>query len=89
MWGLTVEEASGPPVEVWPETMQAATVFCAMSTQWRFGGMSGVPTGLDYSALSEVWRRTKTPSADRDAVFDDLRVMEEAALQQVQQERKQ
>lgn len=49
-----------------------------MRTQWRVG-MSGA-TGLDYSALPEVWRRTKTPKRDRDAVFDDLRVIEIGAL---------
>ena len=80
-WGLTVDEASGPPAEVWPDNLQAAHVFVAMSTQWRFG-MAG-PTGLDYAALPEVWRRTRTVLAERDEVFDCLRIMEEAALRQM------
>jgi hypothetical protein len=57
-----------------------------MLTQWRvlispMGTL--VHTGLDYSALPEVWRRTKTPPKDRDDVFDCLRVMEDAALEHI------
>lgn len=57
-----------------------------MATQWRLG--YGGPTGLDYSALPEVWRRTKTPSEDRDDVFDALRVLEDAALEQMRKDQK-
>jgi hypothetical protein len=78
-WGLTLEEAAGEVTEIWPDNAQAVTVFAAMGTQWRFG-MAG-PTGLDYAALPEVWRRTHTAPAERDEVFDCLRIMEEAALQ--------
>lgn len=77
-YGLTAEQAAPPPFEIWPDNFQAYIVFDAMYRQWRTG-MNG-PTGLDYSALPEVWRRTKTPPADRDSVFYDMRVMEEAAL---------
>lgn len=38
------------------------------------------PTGLDYSVLPEIWRRTKTPISERDDVFECLRVMESEAL---------
>lgn len=71
-------------VEVWPDNWPAVRVFTAMSTQWRVG--PGGPTGLDYSALSEVWRRMKTPPADRDGVFEDLRILEDAALQEMRKE---
>lgn len=53
-------------------------VFNVMSTQWNVGA-SG-PVGLNYGSLSEVWRRCKVPVTDRDAVFQDLRVMEQSAL---------
>lgn len=56
-----------------------------MGTQWRVG-FSGA-TGLDYAALSEVWRRTKTPAADRDDVFDALRLMESTALDVMREQR--
>ena len=54
-----------------------------MQTQWRYvSGMAGVmATGLDYSALAEVWERTKTPEKDRDAIFRDLMIMESAAME--------
>nr|DAO97648.1 MAG TPA: protein of unknown function DUF1799 [Caudoviricetes sp.] len=40
-----------------------------------------IATGLDYSALAEVWKRTKTPKKDRDFIFSDLVVMEAAAME--------
>lgn len=52
-----------------------------MSTQWR-SGLNG-PFGLDYAALAEVWHRTKTPEEDRDSIFEDLRIMENAALEEM------
>jgi hypothetical protein len=49
-----------------------------MGTQWRVG--PGGITGMDYNALSEIWRRLKVPNSERDAVFEDLQVMEMSAL---------
>lgn len=79
---MTVDEAS-VSIEVWPDNVHAANVFIAMSTQWVRAGMNGTPVSLNYASLSEVWRRTKVPPAERDQVFEDIRVMEEAALQQM------
>lgn len=73
-----MEEASGPPVDVWPDNLQAVNVFIAMRTQWRTG-MAG-PTGLDYGALPAVMRLCGVPAAQRLEVFEGLRVMEGAAL---------
>lgn len=87
MFGFTVEEAS-VTVEVWPDNLLSANVFISMSTQWRRAGMSGACVGLDYSVLPEMWRRAKVPPALRDEVFDDLRVMEEAALLQMSKNKK-
>lgn len=78
MWGITEDQLERPPVPVWPENRQAVIVFLTMRTQWRVG-MAG-RTGLDYSALPEVWRRTKTPLDDRDECFELLRVLEVAAI---------
>lgn len=89
MWGLTMEEAADRTVhlvEVWPENWHPMRVFSAMSTQWRTG-MNGA-TGLDYAVLPEIWRRTKTPPADRDDVFDCLQIMEVAALDHMHRARK-
>ena len=83
--GLTLEEAEGDPIGVWPDNAPAVTVFDMMGTQWRVS-MIGF-CGLDYSALPEVWRRAKIPPADRDRVFADVRVMELAALAQMKRNR--
>lgn len=56
-----------------------------MSTQWRTG-MSGA-TGLDYNALPVVMRFGGVPATDRSTVFEEVRVMEDAALTRMQSER--
>ena len=75
---MTVEEASGPPVEVWPDNVSIVNVFTSMSTQWRVG-MAGA-TGLDYNALPAVLRLLRVSRADQAEVFDGIRTMEAAAL---------
>lgn len=80
--GIDPEDlACNGSINVWPENRQAVYVFMTLRTQWRYG-MNG-PTGLDYSALPETWRRTKTPPADRDQVFAALRILEVAALNEM------
>jgi hypothetical protein len=68
-------------VEVWPDNWTVIRVFNVMSTQWVVGACG--PVGLNYAVLPEVWRRTKVSPADRDDVFEDLRVMEQSALQTI------
>ncbi len=63
---------------MWPDNELSVRVFTAMGTQWRVG--PGGATGMDYNALSEIWRRLKVPNSERDAVFEDLQVMEMSAL---------
>ena len=63
---------------IWPDNRPALVVFLAMRTQWRTG-MAG-PTGLDYAALPELWRRCGIKAAERDGVFADLQTLELAAL---------
>lgn len=77
-WGFDDADFERPPVAVWPENRQAVIVFMAMQTQWRTG-MNGY-TGLDYSALPEVWRVTGTRRTQRKDVFMNLRIIELAAL---------
>lgn len=79
MFGLTVEEASGPPVEVWPDNLSAVNAFVSMATQWRTG-FAGA-TGLDYSALPAVFDFIGIQRPERAAVFADIRIMEDAALE--------
>lgn len=58
--------------------MPATHVFLALRTQWRIG-MAG-PTGLDYAVLPAVLRLEGVAAKDRAQMFEDLRVMEAAAL---------
>ena len=73
--------------EVYPENWEAVRVFVAMTTQWRmtgiagFGGASMLHTGLDYSALEPVFRMLGVKRRRRAALFQQIRVMEEAALE--------
>lgn len=76
--GLTAADFPEQITEVWPDNWPAVMVFDGMATQWRVGA-SGA-TGLDYAALPFVMRTLKVPPGDRAQVFDDVRVMESAAL---------
>ncbi|WP_041742284.1 DUF1799 domain-containing protein [Collimonas fungivorans] len=79
---MTLEEASGDAVEIWPDNLLAVNVFIQMSTQWRTG-MSGA-TGLDYNSLPVVMRLMGVPHSDRAETFECVRSMEDAALLQMQ-----
>lgn len=78
-FGLTVAEASGEPLGVWPDNWTAVNVFIAMSTQWRSGGMGA--TGLDYNALPAVMRLSGVKPGERPDVFESIRILEDAALE--------
>jgi hypothetical protein len=84
LFGLTVEEASGPPVEVWPDNFLPVNVFMSMTTQWRIG-MNGV-TGLDYSALEPVMRMMGVSRKKWPEVFQDIGIMEGAAMETIRKE---
>jgi len=81
--GLT-EDDLDIGADIWPENLQAYELFSALRTQWRVG-MAGA-TGLDYSAVPTVLRLQGVPRADWPQLFEDLRVMESAALQAMRQE---
>ncbi|KAF1043063.1 MAG: hypothetical protein GAK35_02383 [Herbaspirillum frisingense] len=69
--------------DVYPENMPAVQVFEAMDTQWRTG-MGGV-YGLDYAALPAVLRMLGIGRNRWKEIFSDLRVMEAAALEVLQE----
>lgn len=66
---------------MWPCTFDSVRVFLLMRRQWRMGPR--FPIGLDFCALREVWQRAKIHPRDRDEIFEDLLVMEAAALEQI------
>lgn len=77
-WGFDAQDFESDVVLVWPENRQAVHAFSALRHQWTHG-MAG-PTGIPHAALPELWRRLKVPAARRDDVFQDLLVMQDAAL---------
>lgn len=70
-----VDEAE---IEVWPDNWPAFVLFCDLQSQWRIG--MGGPTGLDYNVLLTLLARMRLSDAEHDNLFDDVRVMERAAL---------
>lgn len=79
-----MEEASGPPVEVFPDNWQTVTVYLAMVTQWRTD--AGGKVGLDYTCLlgkHGVMAMCGVRRGDRPDVFEGIQIMEFAALDHI------
>lgn len=68
-------------VEVWPENWAAVQLFDRISTQWRTGTRR--PVGLDYCAVYPVMDRMQLSSHDWLQMLDDIRTMEQAAMEQM------
>lgn len=66
---------------VYPDNILPASIFADMLTQWRVGAMGA--TGLDYTALPVVLSLRRVKVADREDVFECIRVMEAAALEEM------
>jgi hypothetical protein len=75
---LTLEEARGDGVEVWPDNALSVNVFTAVSTQWRTG-QSGI-TGLDYNVFPFVMETCGVLPEQKIEVFDNIRIMEDEVL---------
>lgn len=67
--------------EIWHDNVESLSAFCACATQWRtlLGETRLIRLGLDYSGVKAVlWgMKVKNPQA----VFNDIRAMELAALE--------
>lgn len=79
--GLTIQDIEPVPVALLPENRLPFEVFCAMDTQWRVG--AGGASGLDYGALPTVLRLLGIKRAEWSEVWDAVRVMERAALEEM------
>lgn len=77
--GFEPEDYDADVVEVWSENEESVRFFGLLRTQWRIG-MSGA-TGLDYTAVLAVLRHQRLSRQRAQEVFDDVRVMEFAALE--------
>jgi len=84
-WGLTLEEASGEAVDVWPDNVEAVNVFIQMGTQWRVGAMGA--TGLDYTALESLFRLLRIARNDWPKLLDEVRTLEDAALEKMREKK--
>lgn len=78
-FGLSAADFEHESVEIWPDCLDAYSIFDDMNTQWRIG-MSGA-TGLDYSALPIVLNANSVKISKE--LLSDLRVMEVAALKEM------
>lgn len=74
-------------MDVWPDNVLAVSVFESMFTQWRRAGMNGIRVGLDYTALSPVLSIRGIPKKQWPELFEDLRVMEDAALEHLSKQK--
>lgn len=76
-----MEEASGPPVEIWPDNLRAVEVFSAIAMQWRVG--PGGAYALDHSVIEPTLRMMAVPSEDWPDIHAAILVMEPVGLQAI------
>lgn len=69
---------------IWPDNWESFILFEAMSTQWRTGANGA--TGLEYSSLPTVAKMLGI-SEVTSPLFSDIRVMENEALNIIQEMR--
>jgi len=81
---LLQESESASDGLVYPDNMQVVSIFNDMMTQWRVGATGA--TGLDYAALPAVLSIRRVKIADREDIFECLRIMESAALTEMRSE---
>lgn len=80
--GYEVSDYEIDDVEIWPENWPAFLLFTSLQTQWNVGGMGG-RTGLRYEALYPLLDRQAEDRDKWQQLFDDVQVMEYAALAQM------
>lgn len=66
--------------ELFEDCAQSVEVFDAMRTQWDRAGTDGTRVGLKYEVLPQFMRELGVPRAQRNQVWKDVRIMEEATL---------
>ena len=78
MLGFQAGDLDKDATHVWADNWQALVVFDQMATQWRMGSHSAI--GLDYNVIPHIFRMSGIKRKDQPALFADLRVMENEAL---------
>jgi len=82
--GLTLEDYPelSAPMEVWPDNWRAVCFFEALGKgNWNMGPNGA--TGIRYEALREVRTALKVRSPEWPDLFEAIRVMEQAALNEI------
>lgn len=74
---------------VWPENWDSLDFFIQLNTQWNVvSGMGGERvSGLNYQAVEAMMRIKSIPRNKKESLFNDLRLMENAALEVLQIQR--
>jgi len=67
-----------PDVPLWPQNVVPVEFFLRLSTQWRVG--PGGVYGLDYGPVFHELDRMNLGGDAYDAMLDDIRAMEAAAM---------
>ena len=73
-------------VEIWPSTLEPLDFFNRVATQWRTNGH--IPIGLDYTVFPMVFDLLDIDQGSRPRLFEQVRIMEQAALEQMAENRK-
>lgn len=76
--GFTKEDYASDPVDPFPDNVAAFELLKYMRTQWCQG--PGGPYGLNYTVMHHKMDRMGLSPEDYEALEDDLRTMEVAAL---------
>lgn len=79
--GYEPEDFENDVIEVWPENWPAVVLFSKMNTQWNTG--FGGATGLNHLVLFAHLDRMKLNEEEANLMFDDIRHMEIAALEEM------
>lgn len=82
---LKLEQDSG--CEIWQENLESFSVFQALTTQWRISDM-GYFFGLSYPAVESVLNMMGFNRKRNMEIFEDIRIMENAALEVLNKDKK-
>lgn len=77
-FGLSPDDFSAAPLDVWPCHWQAVQLFIGLSTQWRVGFAGAY--GLDYGALAAAMDMQDISPRKRKSLFNKVRLMEQEVL---------
>ena len=80
-----VAQQNAQAIEVWPENWRVFVLFSRVQTQWNVS--MGGPTGLRYEALYPLLDREAKDGEDWQQLFEDLQILEAAALKQMSDNR--